>query len=90
LLENACRHAKTVRVSVEHTDRGVIVAVNDDGPGIPAGQRENVFRPFQSDSHGGTGLGLTIARDIARAHGGDITLSDSLLGGLSARLRLPV
>jgi two-component system osmolarity sensor histidine kinase EnvZ len=89
LVDNACRHAKTVRVSVEQTERAVIVAVDDNGPGIPADRRENVFRPFESGSHGGTGLGLTIARDIARAHGGDITLSDSPLGGLSARLRLP-
>jgi two-component system osmolarity sensor histidine kinase EnvZ len=49
-----------------------------------------VFRPFQSDSTGGTGLGLTIARDIVRAHGGDIELEQSPLGGLRARIRLPV
>jgi two-component system osmolarity sensor histidine kinase EnvZ len=49
-----------------------------------------VFRPFESDSTGGTGLGLTIARDIVRAHGGDIVLEDSPLGGLRARVRLPM
>ncbi len=69
----------------------VQVTVDDDGPGIPPEQRESVFRPFESGAHpGGTGLGLTIARDIVRAHGGDIVLSDSPLGGLRATIRLPV
>lgn len=66
------------------------VTVDDDGPGIPAGEREAAFRPFSSGSPDGTGLGLAIARDIVRAHGGDITLEESPLGGLRARLRLPV
>jgi two-component system osmolarity sensor histidine kinase EnvZ len=68
----------------------VFVTVDDDGPGIPPERRESVFRPFESDSAGGTGLGLTIARDIVRAHGGEIVLEDSPLGGLRARIRLPV
>ena len=66
------------------------VTVDDDGPGIPPAQREEAFRPFATLSAGGTGLGLAIARDIARAHGGDIVLEDSPLGGLRARVRLPV
>ena len=49
-----------------------------------------MFRPFESGAVGGTGLGLTIARDIVRAHGGDIALENSPLGGLRARIRLPV
>ncbi len=49
-----------------------------------------MFRPFESGTDGGTGLGLTIARDIVRAHGGEILLEDSPMGGLRARLRLPV
>ena len=68
----------------------VFVTVDDDGPGIPPDRRESVFRPFESGSAGGTGLGLTIARDIVRAHGGEIVLEDSPLGGLRARIRLPV
>jgi len=64
--------------------------VDDDGPGIPREKRESVFRAFETGAEGGTGLGLTIARDIARAHGGEITLEDSPLGGLRARIRLPV
>ena len=66
------------------------VTVDDDGPGIPAAEREEAFRPFHSGSPDGTGLGLAIARDIVRAHGGDIVLEESPLGGLRARVRLPV
>jgi two-component system osmolarity sensor histidine kinase EnvZ len=90
LVDNARRHAGLVMVSAVARGRSVLVNVDDDGPGIAAEQREDVFRPFQSGSIGGTGLGLTIARDIVRAHGGDISLEDSPLGGLRARVRLPV
>ncbi len=90
LVDNARRHAHQVQLSVQPHERNVQVVVDDDGPGIAADRRESVFRPFESGSGGGTGLGLTIARDIARAHGGDIVLEDSPLGGLRARMRLPV
>ena len=71
------------------------ITIDDDGPGIPEEDRSNVFRPFYRLDHsrnsetGGTGLGLAIARDIVRAHGGDILLTDSPQGGLRARLRIP-
>lgn len=91
LMENARRHAHHVLLAAEpQGTRHVIVTVDDDGPGIPPDRRESVFRPFQSSESGGTGLGLTIARDIIRAHGGEIVLEDSPLGGLRARIRLPV
>jgi two-component system osmolarity sensor histidine kinase EnvZ len=90
LVENACRHARRVTVSAEERNRAAYISVDDDGPGIPAERRESVFRPFESDTSGGTGLGLTIARDIVRAHGGDITLEDGPLGGLRAVVRLPI
>jgi len=90
LVDNARRHAKRIAVAATQQDRQVSVTVDDDGPGIPASRRESVFRPFESDATGGTGLGLTIARDIVRAHGGDIVLEESPLGGLRARIRLPV
>lgn len=90
LIDNASRHAGRVAVSAEEIARAIMVTVDDDGPGIPADRRESVFRPFETDARGGTGLGLTIARDIVRAHGGDILLDDSPLGGLRARVRLPV
>ena len=90
LVDNARRHAQRVQLSVEPQERGMQVVVDDDGPGIPPERRESVFRPFESGALGGTGLGLTIARDIARAHGGDILLEESPMGGLRARLRLPI
>ncbi|MBP0462615.1 HAMP domain-containing protein [Roseomonas sp. PWR1] len=95
LLDNARKHARRIAIGLARVPRGdagawAVVTVDDDGPGIPEEQREEAFRPFASFSAGGTGLGLAIARDIARAHGGDIVLEESPLGGLRARVRLPV
>jgi two-component system osmolarity sensor histidine kinase EnvZ len=96
LLDNALKHAAHVKVSLHRGGRFVEIHVDDDGPGIPADKREDAFRPFRRLDEGrnlqvgGTGLGLSIARDFARAHGGDLTLSDSPLGGLRATIRLPV
>lgn len=96
LVGNAVRYAKSLEISGTRDARWLIVHVDDDGPGIPAEKRDEVFRPFlrlddaRNQDAGGSGLGLSIARDIARAHGGDIILSDSPMGGLRATLRLPV
>lgn len=91
LVDNARRHARRcVLAAVRQSERLVQITVDDDGPGIAPDRRESVFRAFSSDARGGTGLGLTIARDIVRAHGGEIVLEDSPLGGLRARIRLPV
>jgi two-component system osmolarity sensor histidine kinase EnvZ len=91
LVDNARRHARhVVLAAARQGTRLVMVTVDDDGPGIPPDQRETVFRPFERGAGGGTGLGLTIARDIVRAHGGEIFLEESPLGGLRARIRLPV
>ena len=90
LVDNARRHARHVQISAwQDSPETVAILVEDDGPGIPPDRREDVFRPFETGAQGGTGLGLTIVRDIVRAHGGDVTLADSLLGGLSARISLP-
>jgi two-component system osmolarity sensor histidine kinase EnvZ len=91
LVDNACRHARHVALgAARFGPRTVQVTVDDDGPGIPPDRREGAFRPFESGTGGGMGLGLTIARDIVRAHGGEITLEDSPLGGLRARVTLPI
>jgi two-component system, OmpR family, osmolarity sensor histidine kinase EnvZ len=91
LVDNARRYARRIVLSAfAQGSRMIQVTVDDDGPGIPPERRESVFRPFESGSAGGTGLGLTIARDIVRAHGGDIVLEESPLGGLRARIQLPV
>jgi two-component system osmolarity sensor histidine kinase EnvZ len=95
LVDNAAAHGDMVRVSVNGEADAVTVAVDDNGAGIPEELYEEAFRPFsrldetRSRNQKGVGLGLAIARDVARSHGGDISLSRSPLGGLRAALRLP-
>ncbi|MDF2619760.1 MAG: integral rane sensor signal transduction histidine kinase [Xanthobacteraceae bacterium] len=96
LVNNARRHGTRVEVSGSRDERWLTVTVDDDGPGIPPERRDDVFRPFvrldeaRNQDAGGSGLGLTIARDAARSHGGDVILGDSPLGGLRATVRIPV
>jgi two-component system osmolarity sensor histidine kinase EnvZ len=96
LAANAARFGSKVDITGTRRKKAVEIVVDDNGPGIPADQREDVFRPFvrletsRNRQTGGVGLGLTIARDVARAHGGDLVLQDSPSGGLRARLRLPI
>ena len=96
LVANAQRHGDRITLSAARDGRFMTVHVDDDGPGIPADRREDVFRPFfrldeaRNQDEGGTGLGLAIARDIARSHGGDIFLGESAMGGLRASVRVPV
>ena len=96
LLTNAGRYAKHSRISICQNQRTVSLIIDDDGPGIPPTQRADVFRAFyrleksRNTKTGGIGLGLTIARDIVLSHGGDITLSDSPMGGLRAVITLPL
>jgi two-component system osmolarity sensor histidine kinase EnvZ len=96
LIGNAQSHAEHVKVSAGQRKNIVEVMIDDDGPGIPEAERDDVFKPFyrldrsRSPDTAGTGLGLAIARDVVRGHGGDITLEDAPGGGLRARLWLPV
>jgi len=95
VVSNAFRYASGVEVNARHLDGTLLVTVDDNGPGIPADKREEVFKPFvrldeaRNQDESGTGLGLSIARDIARSHGGDIILGDSPLGGLRVMVRVP-
>jgi two-component system, OmpR family, osmolarity sensor histidine kinase EnvZ len=95
LLGNARRYGSHIWVTALASATGTDILIDDDGPGIPAAERENVFRPFfrldasRNPQTGGVGLGLTIARDVARGHGGDLTLEESPQGGLRVCLRLP-
>lgn len=96
LIDNALKYGNQVEIAARRTGRTVGISIEDDGPGIPDNQREEAFRPFhrldegRNLQSGGVGLGLAIARDIARAHGGDVVLEQSWLGGLKATVRLPV
>jgi two-component system osmolarity sensor histidine kinase EnvZ len=95
LIDNAFKHGRRVRVSLELGARFAEVHIDDDGPGIAPDQREEALLPFhrldegRNLQTGGVGLGLAIARDIARAHGGELLLSESPDGGLRATIRLP-
>lgn len=96
LVENANRYAEHISIRAGVRDDGVEIVIDDDGPGIPQEQREEVFRPFyrlersRNPGTGGVGLGLSIAQDSVRTHGGEIILEDSPMGGLRARIRLPI
>ena len=95
LVDNACRYASRIWIGVKQKDEVVEVVIEDNGPGIPEAYRAKVFDPFvrldeqPTGKNSGTGLGLTIARDVVLSHGGDIRLEHSRHGGLRAVLRLP-
>jgi signal transduction histidine kinase len=96
LIDNAVKYGGYARVTAAREGNQAVIRVRDGGPGIPAGQMEKVFDPFyrletsRSRETGGTGLGLTIARNIARKHGGTLVLSNALGGGLECTLTLPL
>jgi two-component system osmolarity sensor histidine kinase EnvZ len=95
LIGNARRHGSHVWLSGVAVTDGIDILIDDDGPGIQPTDRDLAFRAFfrldpsRNPSTGGVGLGLTIARDVARSHGGEITLETSPQGGLRARVHLP-
>jgi two-component system osmolarity sensor histidine kinase EnvZ len=97
LVSNAMRFGDQVLIRAAVEGQWVRIEVDDNGPGIPAGERINVFKPFyrldnaaRNQDEGNTGLGLAIARDIAKSHGGDITLGESSMGGLRAIISVPL
>jgi signal transduction histidine kinase len=95
LVDNAIHYGKRALIRVEDSSERLVIVIGDAGPGIPAAELEKVFEPFyrlegsRSRHTGGTGLGLGIARNIARAHGGELTLRNGAQGGLEAVLELP-
>lgn len=96
LVDNSLRYGRSCWVGAELRRHQLMLIVEDDGPGIPEGEREHVFQAFRrleasrNANTGGAGLGLTIVRDIVHAHGGEITLGTSSHGGLKAVVSLPL
>jgi signal transduction histidine kinase len=95
LVDNAVRYGGRAAIHLEEAPGALLVRVTDEGPGIPEAEIERVFEPFyrlegsRGRQTGGSGLGLTIARNLARAHGGELTLRNRPAGGLEAVLTLP-
>lgn len=96
IVSNALRYAKHVKVEAVRGRTSIEITIDDNGPGIPPDKYEDVFRPFfrldesRNADTGGVGLGLSIARDVARSHGGDVTLAASPFGGLRVIVRIPL
>ena len=96
LVENAARYGKNITIRAGKRENGIEIIIDDDGPGIPAEARDEVFRPFyrldasRNPETGGVGLGMTIARDAVRGHGGEISLSEAPGGGLRITVLLPL
>ena len=96
LIENSIKYGNNLNIELSKKKKSLIIKVEDDGPGIPENEYENVFKPFykidkgRADSKSSVGLGLSIASDIVRSHGGNIKLNKSNLNGLEVKIFLPV
>jgi len=95
LIDNSIKYSKNILISLKKSNNNITITIDDDGPGIPEKERENVFKPFykidksRGDSKSSVGLGLSIASDIVRSHGGSIKLENSPMNGLRVRILLP-
>ena len=96
LIDNSIKYANKIHIKVSKTDNNLLVTIDDDGPGIPKKEYENVFKPFykidksRGESKSSVGLGLSITSDIIKSHGGNILLDQSSLGGLKVKIFLPL
>ena len=96
LLDNSIKYAEKVNIELNKNNDNIFIKIEDDGPGIPKSEYENVFKPFykinkgRADSKSSVGLGLSIASDIIKSHGGNIKLDKSKMSGLSVKIFLPV
>ena len=96
LIDNAIKYGDKVNVELNKSSSNLFIKIEDNGPGIPEKEYDNVFKPFykidkgRADSKSSVGLGLSIASDIIRSHGGNIKLEKSLLNGLGVKIFLPV
>ena len=95
LIDNAIKYSANVYISLRKLNNNILITIDDDGPGIPENERENVFKPFykidksRSDSKSSVGLGLSIASDTVKSHGGNIKLETSPTNGLRIKVILP-
>tara|TARA_B100000674_G_C37642784_1_gene824188 strand:- start:15 stop:809 length:795 start_codon:yes stop_codon:yes gene_type:complete len=95
LIDNALKYAKKIEISLSRSDKNLHITIDDNGPGIPKKEYENVFKPFykidksRADSKSSVGLGLSIASDIVKSHGGNIILEKSKMNGLRVKIFLP-
>ena len=95
LIDNSIKYSNNILISLKKSANSIIITIDDDGPGIPKNERENVFKPFykidksRSNSKSSVGLGLSIASDIIRSHGGNISLETSPKNGLRTKIFLP-
>ena len=96
LIDNGLKYANKVEISLTKKNTNLFIIIDDDGPGIPKKEHENVFKPFykmdkgRNDSKSSVGLGLSIASDIIKSHGGNIMLEKSKFNGLRVKIFLPV
>ena len=95
VIDNALKYGKKVKFSIKKLSKIIVITIEDDGPGVPKSEYGNVFKPFykinkgRGDSKSSVGLGLSIASDVVRSHGGKIDLNKSKFGGLSVKISLP-
>ena len=96
LIDNSIKYGENINLIIEKKVSNIVISIEDDGPGIPESEYENVIKPFykidksRSESKSSVGLGLAISSDIIKSHGGDINFSKSNLGGLKVMISLPV
>ena len=96
LIDNAIKYGDKVNIELNKNNNNLFIKIEDNGPGIPENEYSNVFKPFykidkgRADSKSSVGLGLSIASDIIRSHGGNIKLEKSLMNGLGVKIFLPV
>ena len=96
IIDNALKYGKQVKIKLSKKNSNLFIIIDDDGPGIPKTEYDNVFKPFykidksRAESKSSVGLGLSIASDIIRSHGGNIMLESSKMKGLRVKIFLPV
>ena len=95
MIDNSIKYGDKVKIDLSKSANNLYIKIDDDGPGIPEKEYENVFKPFykidkgRADAKSSVGLGLSIASDIIRSHGGNIKLEKSSMNGLAVKISLP-